>query len=470
MLENIDHSVNDLIETFNIFPYNVQSTQSSPRRSDSKSLSDVKRDLANIARLQRTGHRLLNDCRESDCLATAIKVLDDANAFEAIFQELHLWWSDMWSILEQILGDYGAEISGGRYLPGFSGKFWKYFLQIAADKDREEARSELQEIINTLALCQWDEVNIRHLKRARLLCGKLGYSPGSVNFMYVPPSDLEQGRLLGSGSYGEVHEVIWCGEKYAMKTFKGANSEMFVQEASIHAYLQHPYIVKMICHSSNEVENTCSLVIELMDENLSSFIAKAKRTHYNTSPFKPFIAVRILLQIADAMQYLHSKDIMHRDLKAENVLVCHSSSIDPFVQDFQVKVADFGMAKSKASSSDMNTSKVGTSFWRAPEVMSIELTSKYSFKADVYSFAFTCYEVLTGKTPFVHYNKQSLYEKIKMGERPDIPDFVYLPLATLIKRCWQNDPNLRPTFKEIHSELQKCLIDASGYEWIATVG
>ena len=76
----------------------------------------------------------------------------------------------------------------------------------------------------------------------------------------------------------------------------------------------------------------------------------------------------------------------------------------------------------------------------------------YTAKADVYSYAMTCYEVLTGLSPFADYVRSTLYEKLIAGARPELPMNLPLSLSSLIKACWDTDPGQRPTFTTICEE------------------
>lgn len=78
----------------------------------------------------------------------------------------------------------------------------------------------------------------------------------------------------------------------------------------------------------------------------------------------------------------------------------------------------------------------------------------YTAKADVYSYAMTCYEVLTGLTPFADYVRSTLYEKLIAGARPELPIYLPASLSSLIKACWDTDPGQRPTFTTICEELR----------------
>jgi serine/threonine protein kinase len=86
------------------------------------------------------------------------------------------------------------------------------------------------------------------------------------------------------------------------------------------------------------------------------------------------------------------------------------------------------------------------------------LEPTYTAKADVYSFSMTCYEVLTGCTPFSSLPRSAVYERVMAGERPELPADTDTRLYNLIQMCWDTDAQKRPTFKEIRSSLEDIMM------------
>jgi len=86
------------------------------------------------------------------------------------------------------------------------------------------------------------------------------------------------------------------------------------------------------------------------------------------------------------------------------------------------------------------------------------LEPTYTAKADVYSFGMTCYEVLTGCTPFSSLPRSAVYKRVIAGERPELPADIDTRLYNLIQMCWDTDAQKRPTFKEIRSSLEDIMM------------
>lgn len=162
-----------------------------------------------------------------------------------------------------------------------------------------------------------------------------------------------------------------------------------------------------------------------------------------------------LMDIAQGMEYLYANGVEHRDLKAPNCLLDG---------DYRVKLADFGLSKSKAletktarRSSDNGPS--GTITHMAPEL----LKNVFTEKSDVYSFGITMWEVLSREVPFEGQNEAQIMAQVARGIRPSpIPEDSPPGLVELMKECWDNEPFNRPTFKQVVSELKAILPTQKG--------
>lgn len=167
-------------------------------------------------------------------------------------------------------------------------------------------------------------------------------------------------------------------------------------------------------------------------------------------PFDPDTATLIMLEIAGGMLELHRRGVIHRDLKASNVLVDSGHGVDPRDETFECKIADF----------ESSVGVVGTGFWRAPEILravrdgEVNLPDLFTQESDVYSYAMTCYEILTGGLPFQGHARTD-YDLVLNGGRPELPEWVMSELKELLERCWHSDPSCRPKFAEIMDILQK---------------
>ncbi|KAL3567884.1 hypothetical protein D5086_030535 [Populus alba] len=157
------------------------------------------------------------------------------------------------------------------------------------------------------------------------------------------------------------------------------------------------------------------------------------------------LAVGFALDIARAMECLHSHGIIHRDLKPENLILTADHKT--------VKLADFGLAREE-SLTEMMTAETGTYRWMAPELYSTVTLrhgekKHYNHKVDAYSFAIVLWELIHNKLPFEGMsNLQAAYAAAFKNVRPSAEN---LPedLALIVTSCWKEDPNARPNFSQI---------------------
>lgn len=193
--------------------------------------------------------------------------------------------------------------------------------------------------------------------------------------------------------------------------------------------------------------------------DLRTFIDR--RIETQSPPFDNDIAIQCMLQIAMGMQDLHKDDIIHSDLKAANVLISNSLfgyEPEPVEYPLYCWVADF----------ECSVGCFGTGFWRSPQILQAlrdleenvitrEAFGKidlYTKESDVYSYAMTCYEVLTGRQPFEGYDDTN-YDVVFHGDRPKLPSKMKDWIKGLLRRCWSQDPCERPTFEEIVNIIEK---------------
>lgn len=142
----------------------------------------------------------------------------------------------------------------------------------------------------------------------------------------------------------------------------------------------------------------------------------------------------------------HSKSILHRNIKAENVLVN---------DEFTPKLSDFGLSITLDEIAKATKTPVrGTPTHMAPEIWE---SSTYTAKSDVYAYGFTVYEIITNEIPFKDYRGiyQVIHDVVDLKKRPEFQESIPQYYKQLIAECWAHDPADRPTFKEILKRLKE---------------
>eukprot|EP00727_Mastigamoeba_balamuthi_P010154 m51a1_g5761 putative serine threonine-protein kinase ht1-like (437) ;mRNA; r:1215053-1217504 len=250
--------------------------------------------------------------------------------------------------------------------------------------------------------------------------------------------DLAFGPEIGAGRFSRVYRGSYNGTDVAIKTSLSrfvaeAVREMVATEIAMLTRVHHPNVVA--CLGASLSTSDFVVVTELCElGTLHSLLHSATPLEWRTTQ-------RILVGIARGMAFLHSRGILHRDLKARppkrDGLATHP------LRDGQ-PISDFGMSCTR--SEPTRHLQYGSPFWMAPEVISKKL-----FTSD---FGIVVFEVATRMEPYgnaaVEENWASVMWRVSVAnERPAIPKECPELLASLMKRCWSRSPGLRPPFAEI---------------------
>jgi serine/threonine protein kinase len=307
--------------------------------------------------------------------------------------------------------------------------------------------------------------------------------------------DLKIGALLGTGGFSNVHACsipsLSIDTELAVKTLRRqcmCDSSVFrhgaadlAVEAHFLQTLRHNHIAKLHGVPSGCIFDSFAggnthgyfLVIDRLYDTLEKRIlqwALEQEKHSGnlltrrTADFREhkrlelMERLRVSFSIADAMEYLHGKNIVYRDLKPDNC---------GFDKEGVVKLFDFGLAKElKPSRSNglgqyVLSGNTGSRRYMAPEVAK---TLPYNTTVDVYSFGILLWEVCSTEKPFFEYSCAKHMQRVVLGgERPlmDAKHTTNWPLSLqwLMTRCWSSDPTERPTFTIVKETLRDILTD-----------
>ncbi|KAJ8765974.1 hypothetical protein K2173_020490 [Erythroxylum novogranatense] len=270
----------------------------------------------------------------------------------------------------------------------------------------------------------------------------------------IKNEDLEELRELGSGTFGTVYHGKWRGTDVAIKRIKkscftGRSSEQerltveFWREAEILSKAHHPNVVAFYGVVQDGPGGTLATVTEFMVNGSLRQVLLSKDRHLDHHR-----RLIIAMDAAFGMEYLHSKNIVHFDLKCDNLLVNLKDHVRPIC-----KVGDFGLSKIKRNTLVSGGVK-GTLPWMAPELLNGG-SSKVSEKVDVFSFGIVLWEILTGEEPYANMHYGAIIGGIVSNTlRPPVPSSCDAEWRLLMEQCWAPDPGARPTFTEIAGRLR----------------
>ncbi|KAF2073598.1 hypothetical protein CYY_005087 [Polysphondylium violaceum] len=256
----------------------------------------------------------------------------------------------------------------------------------------------------------------------------------------IKKEEVEFGKEIASGASGKVYQGTYQGKDVAIKLYSEYNLcfnvDEFNREVTIMTLLDHECFTTFYGANKEDPSNLF-LVSELVKSGSLSLLLSNKPIDLTYAQ-----KLSIAIDVANAMNYLHSLGIIHRDLKSGNVLI---------TEDLRAKVIDFGFSRNKDVSKQM-TSNIGTCFWMAPEVIKGQ---QYTDSCDVYSFGIVLWEIYCRSKPYQGISNFDIPVMVCKGERPKIPSDCPADYAKLIKACWTDNPKKRPKFNEIHSTLLK---------------
>jgi len=226
--------------------------------------------------------------------------------------------------------------------------------------------------------------------------------------------------------------------------------QRFESEAEAVASLRHPNIVQVF--DFNHDGDIFYMVLEFipgetLQERLKQFVEKEQKL-----PIEE--AVRITLNISDAVGYAHQHDIVHRDIKPANIML-----------DLQGRaiLMDFGIVKILGGESHTSTGAVvGTVPYMSPEVIRGETAD---LRSDIYSLGIAFYEMLSGRPPFVADSTMTVMMMHLNDPVPDVRDFrseIPPALVDILEKCLAKVPEYRyQTAAELSSDLRRALVNLS---------
>jgi len=282
----------------------------------------------------------------------------------------------------------------------------------------------------------------------------------------ISPSELKIVRKLAKGGQAEIFvaKYLKTGKDVVVKRYRSCEVQAGELQRQMEMVMtacekRHESGLCRVIGVSVDEKGRVSTVMQLMGGDLRDFIDRNPFLDYGKK-------LGLMKAIASGIKELHGCGLIHKDLKASNILLsCRPDlriprreglspphSPDQTWRSRLLRLVDSSFKRLDVKIGDYESSDgvLGTGFFRAPEVLRALRDGtkvEYSAAVDVYGFGMVCYELLTGKYPFQGH-PMSDYDLVLSGKRPDVshePPW----MRELLHRCWDEDPHQRPGWDEI---------------------
>ncbi|KAG8556845.1 hypothetical protein GDO81_018228 [Engystomops pustulosus] len=270
----------------------------------------------------------------------------------------------------------------------------------------------------------------------------------SSYYWEIEASEVMLSSRIGSGSFGTVYKGKWHGD-VAVKILKVSDPtpeqlQAFRNEVAVLRKTRHVNILLFMGYMTKE---NLAIVTQWCEGS-----SLYKHLHVQETKFQMFQLIDIARQTAQGMDYLHAKNIIHRDMKSNNIFL-H--------EGLTVKIGDFGLAtvKSRWSGSQQVEQPTGSILWMAPEVIRMQDNNPFSFQSDVYSYGIVLYELMTGELPYSHIRDRDQIIFL-VGRGCLVPDLSKLykncpkAMKRLVADSIQKVKDERPLFPQILSSIE----------------
>ncbi|KAL0220814.1 hypothetical protein RCL1_000668 [Eukaryota sp. TZLM3-RCL] len=247
----------------------------------------------------------------------------------------------------------------------------------------------------------------------------------------IPSNEFSFNQPIGSGTFGTVYASDWQGIPVAIKLVSLTNDarRRLNRELSFMQNLNHPLVVRVF--GLTEYNGQIGIVMERGDTTLPSPSSLSEVTRESA------------LNIVRAVKFLHSRGIIHGDIKPGNILLING----------KIKLTDFGTARS------LNGAQAPTQNAYTPAYAPLEAFNDiHSCQGDVYSLGVVLYEILCNQRAFDGDGHHTIFKKKQQGFIPPYIGNIPRPLKKIINRCLSTNPQLRPSIDEIIRVLESLVI------------
>lgn len=262
------------------------------------------------------------------------------------------------------------------------------------------------------------------------------FDPNYIIYDSTTDTTYLRGRLLGKGGFARCYELldlnsnkIYAGKIIAKtRISKPHQRQKIMREVDLHKNLKHKHVVEF--HSYFEDDENVYIVLENCPRKSLVHMLKQRKTL--TEPEVRFH----LKQLVSAVKYVHSQNVIHRDLKLGNMLLN---------DDMELKIADFGLATRISYDGEKKMTVCGTPNYIAPEVLQ---KRGHSYEADVWALGCVTYALMVGRPPFETSTLKETYVRITSNNYT-LPQNLSQSAANFIQKCLRHEPDQRPTVNQL---------------------
>ena len=303
-----------------------------------------------------------------------------------------------------------------------------------------------------------EKIHVPQIVALKVLCPEILLEDIPAKFR-IKPDELhfieKEHQKLGKSRTADVYRGKFKNSPSAIKVYKLEVSDL----AAFDTFLDIRQEIMMLANLSghkNIIEFLgCMLYPSLCTvTELAPLGSLGEVLHKKKIFLERLVVYQVVKELLSALQFIHSRNIIHRDIKTDNVVLFSTS----FFDDVHAKLIDCGTANVMCPTG--MKACVGTERYIAPEVYDAYLRDEYTEKIDVYSSGMVCYELLTRFRPFHNYQKIDVSTAVIKGERPSFKNVLrcmngYYPMTEMMLRMWQDDSTQRPTAEQATELVSK---------------
>jgi TPR repeat protein len=343
---------------------------------------------------------------------------------------------------------------------------WHHQHGIGRDEDLDDAASYYQLISDSSFVVQHSFRCLRSLKkasapRARLSRLSKSEEPPCHDFTSVRSPTVSQdvrsyetspvgsgrGPVIGTGGFSTITSVKdrVTGNTVAVKHISlDLHERVFTREVDSLVKLNHPCVVRISHWATSRDRKEGQIHMEFATNGSLAELFEKRRSGVIPTFWNPTGIGIIVCGLVLGMRYVHSRQILHLDLKPGNIFL--NGNGHPLI-------GDFGSSRSVYDNS--RSEETTTIYYAAPEMW--EGDSKRTIKCDVFSFGLVLYEILAGKPVFDPSERpHPVLKRLRAGDLPEIPAAAGPVMAGLIPKCWAMNPEQRPSFAEVFKIFESC--------------